>query len=87
MLFQCTGHTVDVIDPLSIAVRLDMPSSVTRAGMRKGAGRGAGTGMEAPRGGQGHIITKAPSTPREMQCDVVWVHRQPGCLQGWGGRR
>lgn len=62
---------MDVIKPLSIAVRLDMPSGVSGAGMRKGAGRGAGTGMEAPRGGQGHIITKVSSTPWEMQCDVV----------------
>lgn len=53
MLFHCTGHAVDVIEPLSIAVRLGMPSGVTGAGMRKGAGRGAGTRDGSSKGWSG----------------------------------
>lgn len=37
-LLQCTGHAVDTIEPLSIAIRLDMPGGVTGAGMGKGTG-------------------------------------------------
>lgn len=35
MLLQCTGHAVDIIEPLSIAIRLDMPSGITGAGIRE----------------------------------------------------
>ena len=35
MFLQCTGHAVDTTEPLSIAIRLDMPSGVPGAGMRE----------------------------------------------------
>lgn len=35
MLLQCTGHAVDTIGPLFIAIRLDVPSGVPGAGMRE----------------------------------------------------